>query len=223
MSSNPSQWQKKKLHYQDSKVVDAYNKRRFHGLGARRKTARKWRMILNALGDAPEIRTVLDLPCGTGRFTTRILERGWKLVNADISQAMLNAARSEAGGNAGLLGTARMDAERLPLADSSVDLVLSIRFLMHVPPEVRIAIYREYARVSRRYIVIDVRHNVCFSLWWKRIRSRLGFRVKLPARLPVRELEREISQAGLRVVRKAWNRPPFSDKLVLLCEAARDG
>lgn len=219
MSNDPSQWQKKKLHYQDSKVVSAYDRRRFESLGSRRKTARKWRMILNSLGGADDIQTVLDLPCGTGRFTTRILEHGWKLINADISQPMLQAAREQAGDAAGLMGSARMDAERLPLADASVDLVLSIRFLMHVPRDVRVAIYREYARVSRRYIVIDVRHNFCISLWWKRFRSRLGFRVKLPQRHSVRELEQEVKEAGLRVVRKAWNRPPLSDKLVLMCQA----
>jgi ubiquinone/menaquinone biosynthesis C-methylase UbiE len=164
---------------------------------------------------------VLDLPCGTGRFTRQITQSGWKLINGDISLPMLLSAREVNDGNAGLLGSARMDAEHLPFADASLDLVLSIRFLMHVPRSVRPAILREYARVSRRYVVLDVRHKYCLNTWLKRLRRVFSSRVKLPEqRYNMRELQEDISAGGLRIVRKVWNWPPLSEKLVLLCEKA---
>ncbi len=216
-SSATTEWQQKKQHYQRDDVVDHYDTRRFRGGVSGPKSERKWRLILRALGDDAGITSVLDVPCGTGRFTSRILERGWKLINGDISRPMLAAASQYATG--GYLGGARMDAERLPFADASIDVVLSIRFLMHVPREARIRIYREYGRVARRCVIIDVRHKYCANLWWKKLRRALGMHVKVPShRYSLRELEADLSQAGLRIVRKAWNYPPFSEKLVLRCE-----
>jgi SAM-dependent methyltransferase len=210
-------WQQKKRHYQRDEVVARYDDRRFKGGVAGAKSERKWRMILKALRGVDGLRTVLDLPCGTGRFTSRLLHHGFILINGDISLPMLQTAREHADGD-GFTGSVRMDAERLPFADSSLDLVLSIRFLMHVPRGARIRIYREYARVARRYIVIDVRHKYCLNLWSKKLRRAVGMRVKVPEhRYDLRELETDLAQAGLRIVRKVWS-PPFTEKLVLLCE-----
>ncbi|MCB9894148.1 MAG: class I SAM-dependent methyltransferase [Planctomycetes bacterium] len=212
-------WDAKKSHYQRDDVVDAYDNRRFKGGVAGPKSERKWRMILKAVRGLPDIKTVLDLPCGTGRFTSRILEHGWKLINGDISGPMLARAREYGQGNPALVGSARMNAEQLPFADGALDLVISIRFLMHVPHDVRIRIFREYARVSKRYVVMDVRHKYCLNLWWKRFRKKLGLKVKVPEhRYSIAELERDVEAAGMRIVRKVWNAPPFSEKLVLLCE-----
>ena len=218
MNKSPD-WDAKKSHYQSEDVVDKYDDRRFKGGLAGPKSERKWQMILKAVEGLDGIETVMDLPCGTGRFTSRILEHGWKLINADISQPMLAKAREYTQGSENYLGSARMNAERLPFADGTLDLVISIRFLMHVPKDVRIRIFREYARVSKRYVVLDVRHKHCLNLWWKKFRRRLGFRVKVPEhRYNMRELDADIAEAGLIIRRKVWNWPPFSEKLVLLCE-----
>lgn len=211
-------WDKKKAHYQNESVVQKYDDRRFKGGLAGKKSERKWRMILQAVGNV-DVSTVLDLPCGTGRFTERILNHGWKLINADISGPMLQRAREYAGGNNNFVGSARMNAEHLPFQDGALDLVISIRFLMHVPHDVRIRIFREYARVSSRYVVLDVRHKYCLNLWWKKFRKKLGFKVKVPEhRYGMGELRRDIKAGNLRIVRKVWNTRLFSEKLVLLCE-----
>ncbi|MBK9975802.1 MAG: methyltransferase domain-containing protein [Planctomycetes bacterium] len=220
MSQEPD-WEAKKRHYQRADVVEKYNKVRFKGGFHGRTTVKKWSMILRAVQGLQGISRVLDLPCGTGRFTQQIIEHGWKLVNADISMPMLRSAREVAEGNAGLIGSARMDAEHLPFADGSLDLVISIRFLMHVPRSVRAGIFREYARISKRYVVLDVRHKYCLNTWFKHVRRLFSKKVKLPEhRYNMRELDEDIRAGGLRIVRKVWNAPPFSEKLVLLCEKA---
>lgn len=217
MADEPD-WEAKKRHYQKQEVVDRYNRVRFEGGFEGRTTRNKWNMILRALHGVEGIGTVLDLPCGTGRFTRQILARGWKLINGDISLPMLCSARDVAPG---LLGSVRFDAEHLPFADNSLDLVLSIRFLMHVPRSVRPAIFREYARVSRRYVVLDVRHKYCLNSWLKRLRRVLRGKVKVPEhRYNMAQLEQDVAAGGLRIVRKVWNWPPLSEKLVLLCEKA---
>lgn len=211
-------WEQKKAHYQSEDVVQKYDDRRFKGGVAGRKSERKWRMILKAVGDI-DVSTVLDLPCGTGRFTQRILDHGWNLINADISGPMLKRAREYAQGRGSFVGSARMNAEHLPFGDGALDLVISIRFLMHVPRDVRVNIFREYARVSSRYVVLDVRHKYCLNLWWKKFRRALGLKVKVPEhRYGMGELDKDLAEGNLRIVRKAWNWRPFSEKLVLLCE-----
>jgi ubiquinone/menaquinone biosynthesis C-methylase UbiE len=214
-------WNKKKRHYQSPDVVKCYDDLRFKPGDLDSTSRRKWRMILRAVQGCEGIQSVLDVPCGTGRFTQRIIEHGWLLFNADISLPMLQCARARATSGGALHGSIRMDAERIPLADASVDLVLSIRFLMHVPKQARIRIYHEFARVTRRYVVIDVRHKFCINLLWKRLRRALGIQVKIPEhRTSIRELHLELEAGGLRVLRRVWNFPPFSEKLVLLCERA---
>lgn len=218
MNKSPD-WDAKKSHYQSEDVVQKYDDRRFKGGLAGPKSERKWRMILKAVEGIDGIRTVMDLPCGTGRFTSRILDHGWRLINADISHPMLAKARKYTKGSDNYLGSARMNAEKLPFADGALDLVISIRFLMHVPKDVRIRIFTEYARVCKRYVVLDVRHRYCLNLWWKKFRKGLGMKVKVPEhRYNMRELADDLAASGLRAKRKVWNMPPFSEKLVLLCE-----
>lgn len=67
---------------------------------------------------------VVDLGCGTGYFTTRLADKyaSAEIVGVDVAQGMLMFARSEHPlAAAWLCG----DAEDLPLADNSVDLIFS--------------------------------------------------------------------------------------------------
>ncbi|MBF8780668.1 malonyl-ACP O-methyltransferase BioC [Pseudomonas fulva] len=65
----------------------------------------------------------LDLGSGTGHFSRRLSERfgGSQGIALDIAEGMLQHARREGGASFHVVG----DAERLPLADDSVDLVFS--------------------------------------------------------------------------------------------------
>jgi ubiquinone/menaquinone biosynthesis C-methylase UbiE len=49
--------------------------------------------ILECLQSFPSGGHVLDLPCGTGRLTRMLLERGHRVTGADVSEAMLGHAR----------------------------------------------------------------------------------------------------------------------------------
>jgi SAM-dependent methyltransferase len=63
---------------------------------------------------------VLDLGAGTGKLTTRLVERGLDVVAVDPIAEMLEVLRSSLPDTLALLGT----AEEIPLADNSVDAVL---------------------------------------------------------------------------------------------------
>jgi SAM-dependent methyltransferase len=65
-------------------------------------------------------RDVLDLGAGTGKLTTRLVERGLDVVAVDPIAEMLELLSSALPATPALLGT----AEQIPLPDNSVDAVL---------------------------------------------------------------------------------------------------
>ena len=219
MAQGDARWQAKQALYQDPAVVARYDEDRFaHGSG-RRSTERKWRAIRAAMGTSfGALERVLDLPCGTGRFTGRLLDERKRVIAADRSLPMLSAAREKRGEASYVCA----DAERLPFADGAFDLVLSIRFLFHVPRERRVGVLREMARVSRRFVVVDVRHRYSFATITKRLRARLAGRPPPSLRYRWSEIEHDLRAAGLALEKRVWLAPGFSEKLLLFCRIDGD-
>ncbi|MGZ4578684.1 MAG: class I SAM-dependent methyltransferase, partial [Mycobacterium sp.] len=85
---------------------------------------------------------VLDLGAGTGKLTTRLVERGLDVVAVDPVPDMLEVLRTSLPETRALLGT----AEGIPLPDNSVDVVLVAQAWHWVDPERAIP---EVARVLR--------------------------------------------------------------------------
>ena len=87
-------------------------------------------------------RKVLDLGAGTGKLTTRLVERGLDVVAVDPIPDMLEVLSASLPETRALLGT----AEEIPLEDNSVDAVLVAQAWHWVDPERAIP---EVARVLR--------------------------------------------------------------------------
>jgi SAM-dependent methyltransferase len=87
-------------------------------------------------------RQVLDLGAGTGKLTTRLVERGLDVVAVDPIPDMLELLSASLPETRALLGT----AEEIPLEDNSVDAVLVAQAWHWVDPERAIP---EVARVLR--------------------------------------------------------------------------
>jgi len=214
VSEGPSadRWREKQAHYQQAAVAREYEARRFASARTRGDAARFWRAIERALGpELGSVHSVLDTPGGTGRFAPLILREGRSLVLADLSRAML--------AEAGDLGAARVqaDALALPFADACFDLVLCMRFLFHVPRELELEVLRELARVSRRFVAVDVRHAWAWSAWTRRLRGQLLAR-PVSRRMRPPEIDPCFRAAGLRVLGKRWFAPGFSEKVLVLAE-----
>ncbi|MFD4557859.1 class I SAM-dependent methyltransferase [Streptomyces sp. NPDC058469] len=92
---------------------------------------------------------VLDIGCGTGRFTVPMAEKGAHVSGLDISRPMLDVASSKLA-ERGLSADLREgDMAHLPFPDDSFDTVTSMLALMHVPLQDRQAVFGEVARVLR--------------------------------------------------------------------------
>jgi SAM-dependent methyltransferase len=90
----------------------------------------------------PGAHDVLDLGAGTGKLTTRLVERGLQVVAVDPIAEMLELLSNSLPQTPALLGT----AEQIPLPDNSVDAVLVAQAWHWFDPVQAIA---EVARVLR--------------------------------------------------------------------------
>jgi hypothetical protein len=115
-----------------------------------------------------------------------------------------------------LRGLVRCDAEGLPYRDNGFDVVLSIRFLFHLPTDVRRRIIREMARVSREWLILDYRHRYTLKYALKRFKRLLGLSREDYRRVSRQEIADDFRQAGLDLVRVFPTVPWFSDKWVIL-------
>ncbi len=211
--------------YRSSEVAEDYDFHRFGSPERQKRNARKWAAIRKALSLTSDVRSVLDLPCGTGRFTGALAREGYEVVGADISREMLlKAAAIDAGTTpsaGGVRGYLQANAEHLPLRDDSLDCVVCIRFMMHVDSATRVRMLREFRRVSRRWLVVDYRHKYTFRYLLTHTFGKLGLGRAPLARVSRADLERELREAGFairEVVRVST--PLLSDKWVVLAERA---
>src|SRR5271169_6845101 len=81
-----------------------------------------WRDLLAAHVDRSAISLVVDLGCGTGRFSEILAaEFDARIIGFDPSENMIDQARRKLA--TGMIEFKRALADKLPLADSCVDLV----------------------------------------------------------------------------------------------------
>jgi SAM-dependent methyltransferase len=217
----------KREFYRSAQVAEDYDFHRFSTPERQKRNARKWAAIRKALSAATGVRTILDLPCGTGRFTGALAREGYEIVGSDISLEMLQkAATLDAGtrpdGQPSVIrGYVQANAEHLPLRSDSLDCVVCIRFMMHVDSATRVRMLREFRRVSRRWAVVDYRHKYTFRYLLSHTFGKLGLGRTPLSRVSRQDLEQEFRDAGFEireVVRVSA--PLLSDKWVVLAERA---
>ena len=93
-----------------------------------------------------EVSTILDVGCGDGRITNRLVD-SYQVVGLDISRTALQHVRART-----VLGT----VENLPFADRSFDLVLAAELLEHLPPSSYRRALQEIQRVAKQWILVSV-------------------------------------------------------------------
>lgn len=134
--------------YQIEKVAEEYESIRFGHPGGRLKDALQKEAIREAAG-AVDLRKkkVLDVACGTGRFSRLFRSEGSRVVGIDLSRAMLDQARSRDSGDAYV----QASAFSLPFRDGTFDIAVSVNAFNHLPGfEEAIG---EVCRVSHRVIL----------------------------------------------------------------------
>jgi ubiquinone/menaquinone biosynthesis C-methylase UbiE len=139
--------------YQADDIAEAYDDKRF-SQGGRFIDRREKEAVLDALSPLDGER-VLEVACGTGRFTVMLADRGADIVGVDISEAMLEQGRAKArtAGVTDSLDFMQADASRLPFPDDYFDSVFAMRFF-HLAPDPE-AFMAELCRVSKNQVFFD--------------------------------------------------------------------
>ena len=189
----------------DSPEMAAIYRAKFVGTS---KDRREKRCILRGLAGVAKGALVLDLPCGTGRITTFLVDEGFKVVAADASQHMLEEARDaclrQQGGDEARLDDAvrfsHEDVMRIGFPDGAFDAVVSNRLFHHfTEPATRRRALSELARVSRGPVVVSFFCSFALSALKQRIAN--AARGVVPADrvpIPFRAFREDLEAAGLR-------------------------
>lgn len=218
MTEDPARSAKLEL-YRDPKVAADYDQR-WHGAVGRARDARKARALRRALGLLAEAagarpRSLLDLPCGTGRFAALWPELELRATGVDLAAEMLQVAREKHPGVQVLCA----DGTRLPFADASFDVVACVRLLHLVrEPETRQRFLKELRRIARLGVIVDWRHGRTLRVWGRRLRWRLGLRDRAPSNPSYASIRAEMAAAGFRITAEVPVRrtPLLSDKLLVV-------
>lgn len=118
------------------------------------------RMVRKALKCAKFPTSIIDLPCGAGRFWNSLLSSGvLSIFGVDRSTGMIDVCKKMTDPR--ILSHVTLyqgDAASIPLQNKSADALICMRLMHHInDPQVRMSMYREFQRVARR--------SVCISFW----------------------------------------------------------
>jgi SAM-dependent methyltransferase len=178
--------------YQEHDVAETYEDKRF-SRGGRYIDRREKKAALEALSPVDD-RRILEVACGTGRFTTALAARGADIVGVDISEAMLEQGRAKARatGIEESVEFMQADAGGLPFPDDHFDSVFAMRFF-HLAPDPE-GFMSELRRVASEQVFFDT---------FKRYSARSIYNWALPmgSRLySEREVRELVVGADLRLV-----------------------
>ena len=203
--------------FSKNEVAD-YEKKRYRGLDQRLVHSREQNLlkkIFDMIGETSGL--ALDLPCGYGRFSAFLLDKGFGLINCDISHAMVERANESAvwmslraqRGNLttipprnDILSGAVADATSgLPFREAVFSLVFSMRFFHHVHhSEDRRKILNEYNRVTSEWVVLSFYQSNALHKIQRKFRRKIK---KTPTRIKMitrQKFQNQAEEAGFEVV-----------------------
>ncbi len=118
-----------------------------------------WDRILDLVVGGPKPKTALDaldVGCGTGFLSLELAGRGHRVAGLDFAPQMLAEARKKAAGQGVAVRFEEGDAEQLPFAEGSFDLVMTRHVLWTLPhPEQAIDEWIRVLRPGGRLAAMD--------------------------------------------------------------------
>ncbi len=189
----------------EKQEVEEYERKRYRGIDQRLVHGREGsllRKILRKIGEGPLL--VLDVPCGYGRFSDLLLDKGFTLVSSDLSFHMVRRARErgEHPHSRFISGVVADAKQGLPFKNDSFSLLLSMRFFHHVhEQEEREFILKEFCQASSDWVILSYYQKNLLHYLQRILRRKIKksrTRIKM---IPRREFYKEVEGAGLRVVK----------------------
>lgn len=200
--------------YNEQHAREYFHKHRT-GLSRRLSNQRDQQLARRALALVGDPGLVLDLPCGAGRFWPLLAEKPNRvIIGADNSEAMINTALeaqpSDVVKRVRPLHTSAFD---IALPDNAVDSIFCMRLLHHIgEPAHRVAILKEFERVSRDSVIVSLWVDGNFKAWKRKRLERTRGQKDYQNRfvLPTDTAEKEFRQAGFRIQERLDFLPLYS-------------
>jgi ubiquinone/menaquinone biosynthesis C-methylase UbiE len=161
-----------KDHYSLNRAGE-YDQHHKKSLRARLTSERELALLKQSLKIAGVPETVLDLPCGTGRFWPAIAEAGVKrLIAGDYSEGMLAVAQRNRLSDSFPEQLIRTSVFDIDLPDNSVDFIACMRFFHHLyhRPD-RLSALAELQRVARGHVAVSLWVDGNLASWRRRGRK----------------------------------------------------
>lgn len=210
-----------KEHYKNNDVAQQYNAQYEAPLSLSNVMSRFYgwceiQAFRRLLKHVPEGGTVLDVACGTGRYTRQLLKHGYKVGGVDISNEMLAYVRNATQSDPNLLFLKQGDAEKLLFDDNEFDGVTCIRLYQRVPSAQRLQMLREVKRVSKSWAIL----LFAMSNTWLNVRQRIRRKLihgrdTAPNALTITEMLEELEAAGLKLEERTWVMPLLATGMIV--------
>ena len=155
------------------------------------------------------LQSILDLPCGNGRFQPLLQGHASMLIQGDLAHSMLQRRLDSS------LQAMQASLLNIPLKDNAVNLSFCFRVLHHFPePDVRQAIFAELSRVSRHFALVSYYDASAFP----HLRDRIRRRKRTLTPVTHTTFDTEVASAGFRVIKRCFRRRWFSFQVLALLE-----
>lgn len=134
----------------------------------------RWRREMAGVGAIVEMLpsgvSILDCPCGVGRWWPVLGRRASRIHAVDLSPAMLAEAAERVAAANVPVELSQGDAERLEHEDGSFDAVFSHALTKHLPIPLQQRVLSEFARVSRDWVIcsFSLLNHLTYELWRRR-------------------------------------------------------
>ena len=209
---------KAKEYYQDKAVADRYYKKRFRNIPGIINHFLEKSFLVNVVKRL-QIASALDVACGTGRLTKELLSLEIPVVNgADISQDMLNNAKRYCGTGTKTLLFQVEDATKLSFENKSYDLVISFRFLDHLPEVEKKKALSEMIRCSKKYLVFSMANKNRWTKIAYRIRRLLNKNYYEGYLIDESSLLKFLESYNVKIVSRRLKFPFLSMEIMYFCE-----
>jgi len=147
--------------FQKPKPTDFYKGVVSSGYVEERKNRKTWRMedkiIQEYLNNLSDIKNVLDVPFGTGRFVPYYLKKNLDVYGLEISPSMIEEAKKNLGDDFLKCNTIVGNSIQIPFEDNKFDLIVCVRFLTAIITfdEVLLSL-KEFSRTTRKYFLLEI-------------------------------------------------------------------
>jgi ubiquinone/menaquinone biosynthesis C-methylase UbiE len=182
--------------------VEEYKRTRYKGIDQKIVNRREKKIldkIFESIGQ--KIVSILDVPCGYGRFTELLLGKSHNLTSLDASFPMVLATRKYSPSTNSPHHFLVGDIEHLPLKDNCFDCIVTIRLFQHIlHASTRSQILRELHRVAKKVVIISFYRYNLLHIIERWLRCRIKNVNKKINMMPLGNFEEELNSIGFKIL-----------------------